>query len=208
METPSWAELLETAITHHTDQINTAMPGIVVSYDKTSKKARVQPSVKIKGADGKYTALPVIGGVPVAFPRGGGFRASWPLVAGDEVTLMFASHSIGDWAQLGGRGVEPKSGRRHSLSDAIAIPGGASFKTAAADHDVLTDNFLVIDTDNGAFRIVVTPTGILLGDATAVQPVALATANDTFHVAVAAALAALGVTVTHVPTGATKVKAI
>lgn len=95
----------------------TALPGVVASYDKDSQRAQVQPvPADIDGA------LPLLAGVPVVFPGGGGAGIVWPLKSGDTGLLVFCSRSIARWLAAGDTG-DPQSERHHHLGDAVFIPG-------------------------------------------------------------------------------------
>ena len=107
----------------------TALPGIIVSYDAARQTCSVQPAIQgvVTNPDGstQTTNLPLLVDVPVQFPRGGGFACTFPLVAGDDVLVVFASRCIDAWWQSGGiqRAMEA---RMHDLSDGFAIPGPTS----------------------------------------------------------------------------------
>lgn len=107
----------------------TALPGHVVSFDADAVTAVIQPGIggKVGAQDGttKTVSLPVITDVPVVFPRGGGCTLTFPVAAGDECLIVFASRAIDAWAQSGG--VQAASDtRKHDLSDAFAIIGPMS----------------------------------------------------------------------------------
>jgi hypothetical protein len=128
--TPSLATVLAKYAKGAADSVYTALPAKVIAYDPTTQKATVQPSVKLEGVNGEKESLPIVGGVPILFPNGGGYRIVWPIIPGDTVTLLFCSASIEDWLiEVPGATEpnEPASNRRHSLSDAVAIPGLRAF---------------------------------------------------------------------------------
>lgn len=107
----------------------TALPGQVVSFDAVAVTAVVQPAIAgtVSLPDGSHQIvnLPVITDVPVVFPGGGGCRLTFPIAAGDECLLVFASRAIDAWQQSGG--VQKASdARKHDLSDAFAIVGPMS----------------------------------------------------------------------------------
>jgi len=54
------------------------------------------------------------------WPRAGGFALTFPIAAGDEVLVVFASRCIDSWWQSGGVGA-PAEARMHDLSDGFAI---------------------------------------------------------------------------------------
>lgn len=109
--------------------IHTCLPAEIVKYDHTKQMADVHPLIKKKFTDGTVIDMPVIVNVPVVWPRGGGALFSFPLIKGDGVLLAFAERNIDDWLTNGGN-VAPKDRRKHSFSDAIAIPGLVPFNAS------------------------------------------------------------------------------
>lgn len=124
--TPSLASVLRGAIEAHMSDVHTAMPGRVETFDPATQKATVQPLVRrpYLDEDGERIPerLPVVAGVPVMFPGSGGFSLTWPVAVGDVGLLVFASCSLDRWLARGGE-VDPADERRHTLSDAVFIPG-------------------------------------------------------------------------------------
>lgn len=102
----------------------TALPGYVVSVDLAAQTVTVQPTVKgvttDRGNAEALVNLPVLPDVPICWPRGGGFALTFPVAAGDEVLVVFASRAIDSWWQSGGIGA-PVEARMHDLSDGFAI---------------------------------------------------------------------------------------
>lgn len=101
--------------------VNTAMPATVVSYDPSSNRAVVRPSLPKRLASGEELPSPSVMEVPVAFQAGGGASLTFPLRPGDGLLLVFAQRSLEGW--LSGSATAPDDPRRFALSDAIAIPG-------------------------------------------------------------------------------------
>jgi hypothetical protein len=106
-------------------------PGTIVSYDAEKQVATVQPALKIlvldrdAGTEEWKTPRPVKN-VPIVFPSGGGHITTWPLEAGDPVTLLFCDRDMGTWRNSGGAVNQPQSKSRFSPQDLFAIPGGRS----------------------------------------------------------------------------------
>lgn len=116
----------------HQAGIWTAIPAVVTAFNPAALTVSAQPAIKAKqtAQDGTVSdvSLPLCVDVPVVFPRGGGFSLTFPIAAGDEVLLVFASRCIDGWWQQGG--TQPQLDQRmHDLSDAFAIPGPWSQKT-------------------------------------------------------------------------------
>lgn len=120
-------------------KIHTAMPGRVVSYNPSTNRASVQPNGAYKSEDGRNIQYPIIHNVPIQFPMGQGGTAgiTFPINAGDGCLLVFSETQNDDF--LGGNKGDSEDSRRHSLNDAIAIPGvyaGAAPSNVAHPGDV------------------------------------------------------------------------
>lgn len=107
----------------------TALPGIVQSFSPTAMTAVVQPAVQgqLQARDGSWRSvnLPLLTDVPVVYPGGGGFTLTFPVSAGDECLVIFASRCIDGWWAYGGVQVQPDV-RMHDLSDGFALVGPRS----------------------------------------------------------------------------------
>lgn len=105
-------------------QIWTALPGIISGVDLAKQTVSVQPSVQgtTTNPDGSSNNvnMPVLVDVPIVWPKAGGFALTFPVVAGDEVLVVFSSRCIDSWWQSGGVGA-PAEARMHDLSDGFAI---------------------------------------------------------------------------------------
>lgn len=117
-------EGLRIAMESHQSQMWTAIPAIVSSVNLVAQTLVVQPSVQgsVTAPDGTAQAvnLPVLVDVPIVWPRAGGFALTFPIAAGDEVLVVFASRCIDSWWQSGSVGVQAEV-RMHDLSDGFAI---------------------------------------------------------------------------------------
>ncbi len=124
--TPTLVEALRGAVDARVGSIYTALPARVQSYDAGSGRISAQPLLKKGYTDetGRRVPerLPVVTDVPVIFPGCGTVRVKFPVTVGDTVLLIFASGSLDRWLSKGGE-VDPEDDRKHSLTDAIAIPG-------------------------------------------------------------------------------------
>jgi len=131
---PELSEVLNTLLEGALDELHVSLPGKVTRYDGSKQQADVQPLVKVwhEEEDGTRVAraLPVVTGVPVVFPGGGGFVVQFPISVGDTVLLVFSAVSLDKWLAGGGGPVDPEGGGAHSLADAVAMPGLRSFKDA------------------------------------------------------------------------------
>jgi hypothetical protein len=137
----------------------TALPGYVVAFDAAAQTVSVQPTIQgqVSDQNGDVQAvnMPLLVDVPVIFPRAGGFAVTFPVAAGDEVLVVFASRCIDSWWQSGGIGA-PVEARMHDLSDGFAIPGPTS--QARKLSGVSTAN-MQLRTESGGNFIELSPAG-------------------------------------------------
>lgn len=103
--------------------VHTCMPGKVVSYNVQKNRADVQPTGDYKTEDRRYLPYPIIHAVPCYFPIANGGRSgiTFPVKPGDGCLILFAEGQITDFLEKGGSDSEDP--RRHSLNDAICLPG-------------------------------------------------------------------------------------
>ncbi len=123
---PTLASVLNSATSSRLKGVRVSLPARVESYNEAKRTISAQPLVHDGYIDetGKrqVSRLPVVTNVPVVFPGSGGARFRFPITKGDTVLLLFSSSSLEQFLQRGGE-VDPKTDHRHSLTDAIAIPG-------------------------------------------------------------------------------------
>lgn len=140
---PTLAEVVNDATEAALAEVPIWMPGRVVRYDATTQQVDVQPIPKDRYFDEDGNAVvqarPVVPSVPVMFPGGGGFTVTFPIEVGDVVILLFSGVSIDKWLGAGSdRELDPETHARHTLADAVAIPGIKSFArpraSAPTDH--------------------------------------------------------------------------
>ena len=98
------------------------MPAIVVEYNESTQLCKVQPAFKRSFVDGTSASRPIIGNVPVVFPRSSKGGVNFPVAKDDTVLLVFSQRSMDDWKDRGGE-VELDDFRLHIITDAVAIPG-------------------------------------------------------------------------------------
>jgi hypothetical protein len=130
-EKTNQAEVLRQVLTNWQAGIWTALPATVQSYNAAAQTCSVQPTIQLvryprAGGNPIPLDFPVIPDVPVVFPGGGGYSLTFPIAAGDEVLLVFASRCIDAWWKLGtstSKSQPQTESRMHDLSDAFAIVG-------------------------------------------------------------------------------------
>lgn len=137
-------DIIRQAINSRLNDLHTALPGIVMSYDPESNKATIQPALNKNYVTGVQT-MPVLENVPVMFPN----FVRFPVNQGDYVLLVFAERSLDLWLSVGGQ-VTPTDPRKFDLSDAIAIPGLVPFTETYPDNN---NQDFVIDYAGSNIRI-------------------------------------------------------
>jgi hypothetical protein len=104
----------------------TALPGIIQSFDPVKMTCTVQAAIQVRAIDQTgaetWIQISVLVDCPVVFPSGGGFTLSFPLAAGDECLVVFASRCIDHWWEKGGIQQQAEL-RMHDLSDGFVLPG-------------------------------------------------------------------------------------
>jgi hypothetical protein len=122
---PTLADAIRRAVECAVADLHVAIPARVERVDLAKALVDVKPLVKDRySEDGatKVQSVPVVTNVPLVFPGAGGMRITFPVTKGDTVLLVFSERSLDSWLVRGGE-VDPLDDRRHSLSDAVAIPG-------------------------------------------------------------------------------------
>ncbi len=202
MITPSLEDVLGAAMSQALDGVHTAFPGRVESYDAATQKVSVKPLVRRayrdEVGDRQLESLPVIPGVPVVFPGAGAYSITFPIAAGDTVLVVVASVSLDRWLVGRGGEVDAALDNRHSLEDAIAIPGLRAFGAPVANAGA------------GGEAMVLAGAEVRLGSATAARIVAaldeLADVVAKYNVHTHASFSAPPVPLATVPTGSPSVK--
>ncbi len=113
---------VETATRLAASRIRTVTPATVVAYDPLTGTATVQPGPMQVAASQEAAPAAPIPLRPVAFPAGGGFFVTWPLLPGDPVSLLTCDRDIGGFRTTGAP-YKPASRRMHNWSDSIVWPG-------------------------------------------------------------------------------------
>ena len=151
-------ELINRAVRKAMRETRVSMPARIVSYDAGARRARVQLLQPDRTEDGKTVAQPVITDVPVFMPIGGGASITTPIGGGDTGIVIFADQDIGGWVADGDTS-PPDSGRRHSMSDAMFMPGDGR-SAADADNVVISFGGASITLDPGGGVTIVAPGGV------------------------------------------------
>lgn len=103
------------------NEIHTALPGEIISFDAESGMAVVQPVGDYVTSDGTQLAYPSIIEVPVMFPycQSVGVGMVFPVGKGDSCLIVISEVELDKWRS----GAESEASLRFDLTSAIALPG-------------------------------------------------------------------------------------
>jgi len=121
----SLQEVLVAAFQNQANQINTAIPCIVVAVRDSLNGAMVdiQPTVNQRFKDGTTKERPVVLGVPVAFPVSSTAGFTFPIEVGSSGLAIFSMRNLDAWKNSSGRPTTPLNYAKFDKGDAIFIPG-------------------------------------------------------------------------------------
>lgn len=107
-----FVDALRKMIDSKTGEINTSLPGTIVSY--SNGRAAVQPTPKKRYADGDVLNFPILQNVRVCWPSfaGGLAGVKGPILPGDKCMIIFAQQAVDGSDDM----------RRFDISDAYLIP--------------------------------------------------------------------------------------
>jgi hypothetical protein len=145
-------------------EMNTHMPGTIVSYNAETNRAVVRPDLPKALASDESLPPPNIVEVPIVWTTSSGGKSglTMPVKAGDGVMLAFQQRSLEGW--LSGNKDMPDDPRQFDLSDCVAIPGCSSTGISADPTDVVLrfnetevritpDNNVRIGNNNGFISV-------------------------------------------------------
>ena len=138
--------------------VHTNMPGIVLSYDPETKRAKVQPAFRSRLRDPeRLLDKPPIVDVPVRQPATGGHLEHRQVDQGDVVWLWFSERGLDAFKAQWGQLADPPLGSFFAMRDAVAIPWGVEDITPARTTGWIVQNRdgdAYISLDNDTVRIV------------------------------------------------------
>lgn len=104
------------------NEVDDCLPARVVSYNRDTGIATIQPLVQVVTTDGARISRPNIPGIKVFRFGGGGFFIDFPLKPGDFGWLKANDRDISLILQAEGGEDQPNTKRLHSFSDALFFP--------------------------------------------------------------------------------------
>jgi len=142
------------------NQIHTALPGEIVSFNPGTGTAVVKPSGKYITSDGIGLAYPTITDVPVVFPlcQSAGIGLAFPVKKKDDCLIIVSEVELDAWRS----GAESESSLRFDLTSAVAIPGLLNGGGALAEKACSKDAVVI---QAGATELMVYDAGVeITGD--------------------------------------------
>ena len=118
---PTLASLLDLFKGNVMMEMNCHQVGEIVSFDSSTQTAEVQIKM-FKMQNGVIKDFPILIDCPCVVLGGGEGRVTFPIKQGDSCLVLFNDRDIDNW-YAGGQKMLPRTERKHSFSDAIALVG-------------------------------------------------------------------------------------
>ncbi len=121
------------------NEIHTALPGNIVSFDAEKGLAIVKPIGKYVTSNNKFLEYPEISEVPLVFPYSSQTEVGicFPVKIGDSCIIIISEVELDEWRN----GAESEGSLRFDLTNAIAIPGllqtGNSFISESVEKEAV-----------------------------------------------------------------------
>lgn len=123
-------DMLQFSFDQMLKDIYVSIPGIIETYNKSTKRCRVIPAINIALTDGSFLDPAPIENVPVIWPGGGGFTILSPLPAGTPVEIKFSQRGISKFKEVFSQ-VDPDL-RMFDKTDAHVVPGYGALSISPA----------------------------------------------------------------------------
>lgn len=130
---------IENTVKAIVNDVHTALPGEIVSYDAMTGTATVSPIGKFVTSDNRILEYPKIAEVPVVFPYCSTAEAGiiLPVKPGDSCIVIVSEVELDEWRS----GAESDGPLRFDLTNAVVIPGllkkGKELHQEAVDKDAV-----------------------------------------------------------------------
>lgn len=129
---PSLASLVELLQKNIMSVLNCHQVGEIVSFNASNQTAEVSVKMTYKVND-KVLEYPLLIDCPCVVLGGGKGRVTFPITAGDSCIVLFNDRDIDNWFSSG-QTMPPRTERKHSFSDAIAIVGVRNMQNKITDY--------------------------------------------------------------------------
>jgi hypothetical protein len=125
---------MEFAIKKQLQATDGQLPAVVVSYDRASNRATVQPLISRLTTAGEPVERATIASVPVLALGGGGFAVTFPLEPGDRGWIEASDRDISLFMQSDEM-ARPNTLRMHEFSDGRFVPDMFASHTLPAENE-------------------------------------------------------------------------
>jgi len=130
------------------DMLHTCIPGKILTFDESTRIAKVEPMVSLKTSKEVNVSYPAIENVPVMYPSGSNFSLRWDILPGDGCLILFSESAIGNFLNSTENiQVTSDDSTRFSLTDAVCIPGLFSIfraKSLSGNNEIYIDRTGVV----------------------------------------------------------------
>lgn len=138
------------------EELHTAGPGRVESYDADAQTVDVKPMVRrsVRRSDGTFAReeMPILRAVPVVWLRTGSWFVHMPIAAGDTVLIVALERDPARW-RVTGEVSDPIDRRHHHLAHAVAIPGLFPRTRKLASGNVPSDALVLGHTSGAQIKV-------------------------------------------------------
>ncbi len=125
------------------------LPGNILAYNASTRRARVQPANKMTFNDGRAPAdYAPIDDVPVILPSAGGYTMTLPVANGDPVILVVSDRGLAEFKKTFQAGSVPEDGIDHTLRDCVALFGFGALEVTPAKAGAIS-----IQSNDGARHV-------------------------------------------------------
>lgn len=129
--------------------LDDCLPARVISYDRATNQARVQPLIMIVSTSGEEIDRAQVAEIPVFQIGAGGFLLSFPINEGDLGWIKANDRDISIFKQSMDNS-PPNTQRKHSFEDAFFIPD-SMMRDVVIDPD--DANAVVLQSQDGSIKI-------------------------------------------------------
>lgn len=163
--------LLNTVLTKTLQGVDGRLPAEVISYDRATNRARVQPLITMVNTNKQQIPRAAIASVPVQLPGGGGFAVLMPLRPGDLGWIEASDRDISLFLQTY-KQARPNTYRVKNFADAVFVPDvmtGYTISEGDADNLVLQSLNGSVKISLGSNAINITAPNIVLNGTTTIN---------------------------------------
>lgn len=140
---PNLKEILDDKTAEIFASLNCVNIGKVESINSSEQTVEVTLQIKRLAQDGTSTAWPMLVDCPYFVLQGGRAYIDMPIAAGDFCLVLFNDRNIDTWWNTANM-TDPRTPRKHSMSDGIALVG-LNPKPQALDHVATSVGIIAAD---------------------------------------------------------------